>query len=108
LIKSDDYFSSEMAQTSSHFQKWTMIREKLFEQLCEWKRQRQIVHDNDLKEAALLLAEQHDLLNFKIRWHLPIHTANVFRQVTVGFGALKRNIKSKNKRICIVQRPGRR
>lgn len=55
-----------MDEGGSHFWKWRSIKEKLFEKFCEWKADLLVVHDRDLKEYALLLADEMNLPDFKV------------------------------------------
>lgn len=50
----------------THFEKWVKIRETLFRKFCEWKSSRLIIHDMDLRQAAIEIAREYQLDDFKV------------------------------------------
>ena len=49
-----------------NIQKYRNIDEKVYEDFCEWKQKRFIVHDRDLLESAMLAAEHFQTHNFEV------------------------------------------
>ncbi len=48
--------------------KFVEISAQLLEEFTSWKEQKMIVHDRDLKEAALIIAANLSLPNFKVNY----------------------------------------
>ncbi len=55
-----------IARGGSNFHKWKQIDQKVYDEFCEWKHNRLIVHDRDLLESALIAAEEFNALDFKV------------------------------------------
>lgn len=56
-----------MEAGGTHFQKWRIINSELFDQFCDWKDKKIIVHDQDLHDAAILIAENINCPDFKVK-----------------------------------------
>jgi len=48
--------------------KFVEISAQLFEEFTSWKEQKMVVHDRDLKEAALIIAANLGLPHFKVNY----------------------------------------
>ena len=58
-----------VSRGGTNFSKWEQIDRIVYEEFCEWKNNRIIVHDRDLQETALLAAKKIKLDNFKASQH---------------------------------------
>lgn len=49
-----------------HSEKWKLVHEKVYEQFVKWRNDGVEVHDADLCDAALLIADSLNLHDFKV------------------------------------------
>ena len=50
-----------VSRGGTNFSKWEQIDRIVYEEFCEWKNNRIIVHDRDLQETALLAAKKNKI-----------------------------------------------